>query len=198
MEKLKEENDIVNEMSNLSFTSNEEKESLLFDKLKELFQEYFLSEIQSMAAFKFIKDKFLKDSKDAEHVKKWVLMKINGKKLPDVYNKMQLGCPDLVPGLTITNFWDPGKFGWIGELVKQVDIIKEELIELRKEKGFQPYKSPKYASDIQSDDKMGSLAHDKGEWNVFYLFLHDLKFEENCKKCPKTVEIIQSLVPRQY
>jgi len=29
-------------------------------------------------------------------------------------------------------------------------------------------------------------------------FLHDMKFEENCQKCPKTVELIEKYVPRQY
>lgn len=33
---------------------------------------------------------------------------------------------------------------------------------------------------------------------MFYLFLHDIKFDDNCKKCPKTVDLINKLVPRQY
>lgn len=45
---------------------------------------------------------------------------------------------------------------------------------------------------------MGSYANDSGQWNVFYLYLHNMKFEENCKKCPKTVDLIEKLVPRQY
>jgi aspartate beta-hydroxylase len=197
MELNKDYTSNTSEIQNLSFSS-EDKENFLYSKLKVLFSDYLLSEIQSMAAFKFIKDKFLSNSTDAEHVKKWVLMKINNKSLPDVYDKMQLGCPDLVPGLTIKNFWDPREFSWIGELVSNINTIKEELIELRNTNGFQPYKSPAYASDIKSKDNLGSYAHDKGEWNVFYLFLHDLKFEDNCAKCPKTVDLIQKLVPRQY
>lgn len=42
------------------------------------------------------------------------------------------------------------------------------------------------------------MSNDSGEWNVFYLFLHDMKFEENCAKVPKTIEIIQKVVPRNY
>jgi len=50
----------------------------------------------------------------------------------------------------------------------------------------------------KSEDKLGSYANDSGQWNVFYLFLHDMKFEENCKKCPITVSLIEKYVPRQY
>jgi len=129
---------------------NEDKEKLLLSKLGLLFQDYLLSEVQSLAVFKYIKDIFLnKDYKDSIHVKQWVLMKINNKLLPPIYDKNQVGCPDLVPGLTIRSFWDPYKFDFINELMKNFEIIKEELINLREGKGFQPYKSPSYASDIK-------------------------------------------------
>jgi aspartate beta-hydroxylase len=174
------------------------KDTILYQRLSELFKDYFLSDVLSLAAFSYIREKIISKSKDAEHVIKWVMMRVNKKSLPDVYDKNQLGCPDLVPGLTIKPFWDPSEFSFIDELLKSFDTIKAELIKLRDEKGFQPYKSPKYASEIKSNDNLGSLAHDTGEWNVFYLYLHELKFEHNCSKCPKTVELIQKIVPRQY
>jgi hypothetical protein len=189
------------------FDLNEEKEKLLFSKLSIVFQEYFLSDIQQMAAFKFIKDAFTKPEfeKSGMRVKKWILMKINNKSLPEIYDKNQLGCPDIVPGLTITNFWDPFKLDWVNELISNLDVIKDELISLREEKGFQPYKSETSATQIKvyivlnkSDDNLGSKANDSGIWNVFYLFLHNIKFEDNCAKCPKTVELIEKVVPRQY
>jgi aspartate beta-hydroxylase len=181
-----------------NFDTDDFKQSIWYQRLTELFKDYFLSDVLSLAAFKYIREKLLNKSKDAERAMKWVLMKVNNKTLPDIYDKFQLGCPDLVPNLTIKPFWDPSEFKFINELLKNFDIIKEELINLRSEKGFQPYKSPNYASDIKSSDNLGSLAHDKGEWNVFYLYLHDIKFEENCSKCPKTVELIEKLIPRQY
>lgn len=138
----------IDEVEN-SNSCDDYKENLINERLKELFKDYFLSEMQSLAAFKFIKDKFTSDSKDSERLKKWVLMKINNKKLPDIYHPRQLGCPDLVPGLSIKSFWDPFEFEWVNELVKNIDIIKTELINLRAETGFQPYKSPKYASEIK-------------------------------------------------
>ena len=42
------------------------------------------------------------------------------------------------------------------------------------------------------------MGTDTGNWNVFYLFLHDIKFDENCARVPKTIEILDELVPRNY
>lgn len=33
---------------------------------------------------------------------------------------------------------------------------------------------------------------------MFYLFLHDIKFEENCVKVPNTIKILQEVIPRNY
>lgn len=90
------------------------------------------------------------------------------------------------------------EFPWIQDIEDQFDVIKEELLSLRNSSGFQPYRGPKWISDIKADDGIGAKSVDSGDWNIFYLFLHDLKFDENCRKCPKTVEIIEDIIPRQY
>jgi aspartate beta-hydroxylase len=65
-------------------------------------------------------------------------------------------------------------------------------------KGFQPYRGPSWTSKIPADDGVGHLSHDKGDWNVYYLYLHEIKFDQNCAKVPKTLEIIDKYIPRQY
>ena len=42
------------------------------------------------------------------------------------------------------------------------------------------------------------MGTDKGAWNVFYLFLHDIQFKDNCEKVPKTIEILKKIIPRNY
>lgn len=125
------------------------KETLVNEKLKCLFNEYFLTDMQSLGAFKFIKDQFVNEKKDTDRLKKWILMKINNKNILEWAHQMQLGCPDLVPGLSIKNFWDISSFDWIKTLIDNIDTIREELISLRDKKGFQPYKSPGFASKIK-------------------------------------------------
>lgn len=40
---------------------------------------------------------------------------------------------------------------------------------------------------------MGSQSTDTGNWNVFYLNLHNMTFEENIERAPKTSALINSL-----
>ena len=65
--------------------------------------------------------------------------------------------------------------------------------------GFQPLKIPDWASSskVASPDGAGSLSHDAGEWNVFYLSLHELPFADNRARCPVTVSLLAAL-PRPY
>ena len=175
------------------------KESLLFSKIKSLFNEYLLSDLQSMAAFNYIKKSFTCIDKSSDRVRQWVLSKVNNK-APKGFDKMQMGCPDLCPGIEVSPFHDPLKFEFIQTILDNRSVIIEELLALKSigGNGFQPYKNPNKTSDIKSKDGVGTLANDSGEWNVYYLFLHELKFESNCKQCPETIKIIEKTVPRQY
>jgi hypothetical protein len=123
--------------------------SKLYKKLIELFDEHLLTDIQKLAAFKFIKEKFLdKENHEADRLKQWILLRVNGKFHPKNIDLNQKGCTDIVPGLTIRGWWNPADFPWIKSITEKLDIIKEELINLRENLGFQPYKSQKYVSDI--------------------------------------------------
>lgn len=51
---------------------------------------------------------------------------------------------------------------------------------------------------MKAEDGIGSKSHDAGDWNVFYLSLHGMKFDENVEKCPKTMEILEKFLPRGY
>lgn len=95
-------------------------------------------------------------------------------------------------------WWEREEISWIAKLEENAAIIREELLALRSEKGFQPYRSPAYANKNIPEDKIGSLGTDSGSWNVFYLYLHDIPFVDNCAKVPKTIEILNEIVPRNY
>ena len=53
--------------------------------------------------------------------------------------------------------------------------IPAELLALRAQRGFQPLKIPNWASKkaVSSPDGSGSVSHDAGDWNVYYLYLHE-------------------------
>ena len=92
-----------------------------------------------------------------------------------------------MPGLPLKGWWEREEIEWISKLEANFDVIRDELVALRGQKGFQPYRSPAYANKNIPDDKIGSLGTDAGNWNVFYLYLHDIPFVDNLEKVPKTV-----------
>ena len=125
------------------------------------------------------------------------MCKINNKLCPP-QDPLQKGCPEIIPKLRAKPFWDSEDFPWIKTIEDNFSVIKEELLQLRELKGFQPYRGPSWISEFKAKDGVGAESIDKGQWNVYYLFLHDLKFDKNCEQCPKTVKLIEEVVPRQY
>lgn len=77
-------------------------------------------------------------------------------------------------------------------------VLKEELMSLKSQVGFQPYRGPSWVSNIPADDGVGFKSTDSGEWNVFYMYLHNMSFDKNLEKVPKTKELLNSNTPRQY
>lgn len=108
------------------------------------------------------------------------------------------------------------KLPWVTALEALYPRIREEFLSLRKQQaaagGFQPYRAPTWTQnanapgeglsseseqrlthekDQQNDagdecDVIGTSAHDRGSWNVFYLWLHNIDFSEHRKLCPTT------------
>ena len=116
---------------------------------------------------------------------------------------LKRGCPQIIC-LRASNFWDPDQFEWIKKLRCAFPKIREEVLALRsssmqKETGFQPYRAPSSTKkDKQgSGTTRGTAAHDSGEWNIYYLYLHNIDFSANRERVPETVKLLKS-IPRFY
>jgi aspartate beta-hydroxylase len=117
-------------------------------------------------------------------------------------------CPQLVPGLHGSPFWDTAALPWIAQLEASFDDIKREFLALKEmpnrkvASGFQHYRSPKHngsAADHSATEEaqLGESATDRGHWNVCYFHLHGVDFGDNLERCPLTAAAIAA-VPRQY
>lgn len=98
--------------------------------------------------------------------------------------------PDMFfPGLTARPWHDPADFDWVPRVEAAYGEILEELMSLRTldggGDGFHTFR-----------DNDGSLPFaGDGSWN-YYLFFHvGRRVEENCARCPRTTEILES-IPR--
>lgn len=130
---------------------------------------------------------------DLRRLTQWLLMQLNGQRRAAGCSTWQLGCPEVIPSLRAIAVWDCHVFPWVHELEANFNVIKSELLALRGRADFQPYRAPAWASKRRAKDGLGSVAHDAGEWNVFYLYLHNVDFATNRSLCPRTAQIIQSI-----
>jgi aspartyl/asparaginyl beta-hydroxylase (cupin superfamily) len=89
--------------------------------------------------------------------------------------------PYYLPGVPAKAFYDPGEFEWVAPLQAAFPTIRRELLQLleRDGEGFQKYMN-------ESDQRMAG-------WNTFNFFFFGEKFEENCRLCPETTAVLESL-----
>jgi aspartyl/asparaginyl beta-hydroxylase (cupin superfamily) len=82
-------------------------------------------------------------------------------------------------------FFHPDVFPWIAELESNWISIRKELDILLKNReeipNFQDYSVRQRA--ITQDDK----------WKTYVLYFHGMKEEENCKKCPETLRLVENI-----
>jgi len=101
-----------------------------------------------------------------------------------------------VPGLRAQPWYDPAEFAWVNELEQSASEIREEVIALRTQQaGFLPYVEPSPPAPGQKHWGRRKL-NDRGDWDVFYFDVLGRDFEENRRRCPKTVEAI-ARIPRR-
>lgn len=177
----------------------------MLNKLSAIYAEYHLSPIQQFAVDKFMRDLVADRNNDkVDRVREWIVKKINGVKIPPIVEG-QKGCPGIVPGLRAKQWWyevvmfrNSEDFPWIKVFEDNLEKIKQEVLGLKSKSGFQPYRAPTWTLENKAEDGVGTEGTDKGKWNIFYLYLHELKFEENCEKLPFTVSLIEKHIPRHY
>lgn len=187
----------------------------MHERVDQVLSEYSLTRFGRAAAQRVIQRMAVDEGGQYARVRLWFVSRLNGLPGCRPSNPWQRGCPQIVPSLRAAPFWDVKAFPWLQRLQAAIPAIREELLALRGIQNasasagaasegcsvapahFQPYRSPVWSADRTAPDGVGGLAHDRGEWNVFYLFLHNVSFDENCAQCPRTVELVRS-VPGQY
>ena len=172
-------------------------------KIERVLAEFALSRLGMAAARKWVK--LMADPKNEElsRLRDWLLMRVNGKQRAAPLSSWQSGCPEIFKGLRAKHVWDTSdpECAFLKPFEENFPAIRDELLALRNQRGFQPLKLPNWASKtntIASPDGSGSVSHDKGDWNVFYLYLHEVHFPENLERCPVTKGLLDGLGNRSY
>lgn len=93
---------------------------------------------------------------------------------------------------------DSSDFPWILDFEAAHPQIKKELMALRNDKGFQPYRGPAWSGGQKAKDGVGFSSHKHGNWNVFYLQLHAMEFITNVEKVPVLMALLKKHLPRPF
>ncbi|MGM0632874.1 MAG: aspartyl/asparaginyl beta-hydroxylase domain-containing protein [Pseudomonadota bacterium] len=96
-----------------------------------------------------------------------------------------------IPDLPVRMFYEREEFSWITELEKATDVIREELLAVLKEDShFKPYIDHPAGSRRAEEWKEVNQSMD---WASFHLYRYGERIEENCARCPKTSQVLESL-----
>jgi hypothetical protein len=88
---------------------------------------------------------------DLEHIRLWLLHEINAKvaeeagrrpRRPMPASPWQSGCPGIIPRLRAKPWWARGDSPWLATLEDGFETARAELLALRGQGRFQPYRGP--------------------------------------------------------
>ena len=77
-----------------------------------------------MAATKFIKTFFADKSNKFDHLRPWLMAKINNSYIAPA-SPLQKGCPDIIPGLRAQPWWDSKDFPWLKHFEEHYKEIRD-------------------------------------------------------------------------
>ena len=201
----------------------------LFEKIERAFRSKLcLSRFSSRMAIEFLRSRLcLPDGQNRfKRVLGYVIDLLNNKNKKEATSvdspvNWQSGCPNVIKGLRARPIWDNDDFPWIKTLEEHSSGICLELMALRGQQTFQPYRAPssthintsstgedlKKTEALPSDslgtvenlkktegllsDSLGTLGTTVGDWNVCYLHLHGLDVGNSLQKCPITAAAIE-------
>jgi len=82
------------------------------------------------------------------------------------------------PGLIAKPWHEPADHEWTAALEKGYEVIRDEFSQIHSPELFHP-------------QHQGLT--DAGRWDVYYLYYSGRTAEDNCRRCPRTTELIESL-----
>ena len=160
------------------------REKAIWKRVETVLKEYSLSPLMIAASRKWVRQMSDPNNTELARLRQWMLHRINGRlSIPTPLSDWQRGCPEILGGLRAQPFWgrSDGVCEWLRPFEEHFEEIRSELLALRSQRGFQPLKIPNWASKkaVASPDGAGSVSHDVGDWNVYYLILHEVPYHSS-------------------
>jgi aspartate beta-hydroxylase len=96
-----------------------------------------------------------------------------------------------LPGLPVKPVWEREDLPWLAAVEARTEVVRGELEGvLGSEQGFAPYVDNPPGSRAAEEWKALNRSRD---WSTFHFFRHGERIEENCRRCPETAAMLESL-----
>lgn len=96
------------------------------------------------------------------------------------------------PGLPSTPFFDRSLFPWVDEFESRTAQIRAELDALMaQERAFEPFLGN--TTPEQVADKLAATRDAPPAWDAFFFYRHGQRYEDNCRRCPLTAQVLDGL-----
>ena len=95
------------------------------------------------------------------------------------------------PGLPEIEFYDETRFSWLSSLEAAVDDVQREFEDLLRSQAAVRAPYVQYAQDIPID-QWASLNNNR-DWTVLHLYDRGRPIEANCRQCPVTMALLETL-----
>jgi aspartate beta-hydroxylase len=119
------------------------------------------------------------------------LEKLHGRPAPEPTNALQQPTLLWLPDLPDQAWFEREQFPFLKKLEAATDLIREELLGvLADESELRPY------IDMPESAPAAGIFHALNRspnWSAYHLYRHGERVEEHCRRCPKTVALLESL-----
>ncbi len=96
-----------------------------------------------------------------------------------------------VPDLPVRRFFEPAEFPWAAQVEAATESVRKELLAVLQDgEGFAPYVNhPEGSQKARTWKGINRNAN----WSTLHLFRHGERVEENCRRCPRTAALLESI-----
>lgn len=96
-----------------------------------------------------------------------------------------------VPDLTPRMFFEREEFPWAAQVEAATADVREEMLAVLEDgEGLKPYVN--HAAGTSQARTWASINQSK-DWSTFHFFRHGERYDDNCRRCPRTAALLDSL-----
>lgn len=96
------------------------------------------------------------------------------------------------PGVPSQTYYPTSRFPWQSRLEEATDVIREELLAvLAQDESLEPFM--KFSSADAAEGYLRSSSEQTAAWDAFFFYRHGTRYDDNCKRCPRTSALLDDL-----